>query len=237
MAQSRSAFITSQLVMGLIILGLGILFSLDRLGFVEAGDILRLWPAALVIFGLMKLFQSRSTPGRFFGLILTAGGTLLLLDRLNYIDFSFSFGDLIVLVLIGLGIALIWSSVTSKKSGTLTLENTEDAESFINSFVFMGGINRKNTSKNFHGGELSAIMGGIEVDLTEAQIEGASAVINVFAFWGGIEIKIPRDWKVEIDGYPILGGIADETKSPQGENLKQLIIRGYAIMGGVEIGN
>ena len=224
--------------MGLIILGLGILFSLDRLGLVEAGAILRLWPAALIIFGLIKLFQSRSTPGRFFGLILTAGGTLLLLDRLDFFEFSFSFGDFIVLVLIGLGIALIWSSVTSKKSSTMTLENIQDAESFINSFVFMGGVSRKNSSMKFRGGELSAIMGGIEVDLTEAQIECTSAVVNVFAFWGGIEIKIPRAWQVEIDGYPILGGIADETKSPQGEeNLKKIIIRGYAIMGGVEIGN
>jgi predicted membrane protein len=223
--------------MGLLILGLGILFTLDRLDIIEAREILRLWPAILVVFGLMKLIQSRSTPGRFFGFILTGGGTLLLLDRIEYIQFSFSITDFIILVLIGLGISLVWSSLSSKKSSALTLENIEDAESFINAFVFMGGVSRKNTTQTFRGGELSAIMGGVEVDLTEAQIEGEAAVINVFAFWGGIEIKVPDYWHVEIDAYPILGGFEDNTRSPQGESKKKLIIRGYAIMGGMEINN
>lgn len=237
MSQTRSTFITSQLVMGLLILGLGIIFSLDRLELIEAGKILRLWPAILVVFGLMKLLQSRSIPGRFFGLILTGGGAIMLLDRLDFIPFNFSFGDFVVLVLIGLGIALIWSSVSSKRSRTLTMENTEDSESFINSFAFMGGISRKNNTNTFRGGELSAIMGGVEIDLSEAQISDDTATINVFAFWGGIEITVPRNWKVEIDAYPILGGIEDDTKPSQEEKLKKLIVRGYAIMGGVEITN
>ncbi len=237
MAQARSTFITSQLVMGLLILGLGIIFSLDRLDIVEAGEILRLWPAILVVFGLMKLFQSRSLPGRFFGLIVTGGGAMLLLDRLDYVDFAFSFGDFIVLVLIGLGIALIWSSISSKKSGAMTMEESEDADSFINSFAFMGGVSRKNNSTTFRGGELSAIMGGVEIDLTDAQISDDTAIINVFAFWGGIEITAPKNWKIEIDAYPILGGIEDDTRSSQEENAKKLIVRGYAIMGGVEITN
>lgn len=101
----------------------------------------------------------------------------------------------------------------------------------------MGGISRKNNTNTFRGGELSAIMGGVEIDLSEAQISDDTATINVFAFWGGIEITVPRNWKVEIDAYPILGGIEDDTKPSQEEKLKKLIVRGYAIMGGVEITN
>jgi len=237
MAQTRSSFFTSQLVMGLILVGLGILFLLDRLEIIEASQVLRLWPAVLVVLGLMKLFQSRSTPGRFFGFILAGGGTLLLLNRIEYIPVAFSFRDLVVLVLIGLGISFIWSSLSSKKKGAMTLEESEDAASFINSFALLGGISRKNNSKNFQGGELSAILGGVELDLTEAHIEDEAAVITVFTFWGGIEIKILDNWKVEIDGHPILGGISDETKSSVNTDTKELIVRGYAIMGGVEITN
>lgn len=224
--------------MGLLILGVGIIFTLDKLiDTFEAGSILRLWPALLVVFGLMKLIQSKSTPGRFFGFILTGGGVLLLLDRIEYFQFSFSISDFIVLVLIGLGISLIWSSISSKKSSALTLENIEDEESFINSFAFMGGVSRKNSSQSFRGAELSAIMGGIELDLTEAKMNEDTIVINVFAFWGGIELKVPSKWRVEIDAYPILGGFEDNTKTTQGESPKKLIIRGYAIMGGMEINN
>jgi predicted membrane protein len=222
--------------MGIIILALGILFSLDRLDIIAAGSILRLWPAVLIVFGIVKLIRSQTTPGRFFGLILTGGGTLLLLDRIDYIRFDF-FPDFIILVLIGLGIALIWGSATSKNKASSCFGKVEDAQSRINSMVFMGGLNRKNDSPSFSGGELSAIMGGIELDLTEARIEGESAIINLFILLGGMDIKVPKNWEVVIDGYPILGGIDDETKPRREEGMPRLIIRGYIIMGGVEISN
>jgi predicted membrane protein len=63
-----------------------------------------------------------------------------------------------------------------------------------------------------------------------------TAVVNVFALMGGISIKVPTDWTVELEGTPVLGGFDEKTMEPK-DNSKRLVIRGTAIMGGVEIRN
>jgi predicted membrane protein len=78
-------------------------------------------------------------------------------------------------------------------------------------------------------------MGGCELDLRHASIQG-EAVLNVFAMWGGIEIKVPEDWVVSMQGTPILGGFSEKTMVSK-DTSKRLVIRGYAIMGGVEVRN
>jgi hypothetical protein len=61
-------------------------------------------------------------------------------------------------------------------------------------------------------------------------------VLNVFALCGGINIKIPPDWSVVLQGTPILGGFEEKTIVPPNKD-KRLYVTGYAIMGGLEIRN
>lgn len=58
----------------------------------------------------------------------------------------------------------------------------------------------------------------------------------MFAFWGGVTLRCPPDWTVILEGTPILGSFDEKTVRPPG-NGKRLVIRGYAIMGGVEVRN
>ena len=69
-------------------------------------------------------------------------------------------------------------------------------------------------------------------------------MIDVFAFWGGIDIQVPEDWAVTIRGIPLLGGFEDKThQSPTtagvaaGAPRQELIIKGFAIMGGIDVKN
>ena len=100
----------------------------------------------------------------------------------------------------------------------------------------LGGVNRGNNSRAFRGGDLTAVMGGCEIDLRQAAIEG-EAVIDVFAMWGGIEIRVPENWSVVGRVTPILGGYEDKTRPPRDAGTQRLIVRGMVIMGGVEIKN
>jgi hypothetical protein len=72
--------------------------------------------------------------------------------------------------------------------------------------------------------------------LRHAAIDG-EAVIDVFALWGGIEIRVPEDWSVESRVVPILGGVDDKTRPPQGASRHRLVLRGFVIMAGVEVKN
>jgi hypothetical protein len=100
----------------------------------------------------------------------------------------------------------------------------------------MGAVMRGNNSHVFRGGDLTAVMGGCELDLRHAAIDG-EAVIDVFALWGGIEIRVPEDWSIESRVVPIMGGVEDKTRPPQGASRHRLVLRGFVVMAGVEIKN
>jgi hypothetical protein len=55
--------------------------------------------------------------------------------------------------------------------------------------------------------------------------------------WGGIEIRVPEAWSVSGRVVPILGGFEDKTRPAQGATAHRLVVRGFAIMGGIEIKN
>ena len=234
METNRRFRVNSQLVFGLIVITLGVLFTLDNLNVLSAHYILRYWPALLVVWGITKLSTSRGG-GQFFGLMLTIGGGLLLLDRLYYIDFDWNY--FWPLMLIAWGGSMLWNSMTRYGRPVGDFTPGGDAESTVSHFAMMGGVKRYITSQDFRGGDLSAIMGGVDIDLRQASIKSGDAVIDVFAFWGGISLKIPTDWNVVVTATPIMGGIEIKTNPPTTDTGKRLVIKGTAIMGGVEIKN
>lgn len=101
----------------------------------------------------------------------------------------------------------------------------------------MGGVVRSSNSQDFRGGELTAVMGGCEIDLRNAVIKEGEAQLEIFAFWGGVEIKVPEDWTVVVQVVPIMGGVEDKSVPPKGGASKKLVLSGHCIMGGAEIRN
>jgi predicted membrane protein len=106
----------------------------------------------------------------------------------------------------------------------------------FNSTVFLSGIHRRIDSQNFRRGEASAFMGGVEIDLTDAQMEGDEATLDVSSVMGGIQIRVPRSWTVVSRVDTVMGGFKDETHHPA-ERGKKLILEGSVLMGGVHVEN
>ena len=79
-------------------------------------------------------------------------------------------------------------------------------------------------------------MGGCVIDLRDADMEEGTIELDCFAFWGGIEVQVSKDWEVVMQGTPILGGMDVRTANPTGVK-KRIVIKGSAIMGGVEVKN
>ena len=50
-----------------------------------------------------------------------------------------------------------------------------------------------------------AVMGGCDMDLRHAEIDGAEVVITALAFWGGIQIVVPEGFDVELVGLSLHG--------------------------------
>jgi len=233
MNNNAHTFFAPRLVLGSAIILIGAIFMLGNLNILDPHDYFRYWPVILIIAGLAYIFQCQHGPGKIWGFILTTVGFAMLLDRLNFINFNLWNYWPLILVFIG-GSMIIRSSVLRRKTTEPIIE-TSDAINFIKAVAVMGGFKRYNNSQDFKGGELTAIMGGLEIDLREASIKG-EAVIDIFALMGGVEMRVPEDWLVIIDGFPFMGGFEDNTRPPK-ESTKRLIIKGTAIMGGLEIKN
>jgi predicted membrane protein len=223
--------ITPRLIIGFGILALGMLWTLDNLDVLQSEPITRWWPVVLVLIGIVKLFDGRAS--RIPGALLILVGGLLLFDKAHLIDFDL--GDLIPLAIALIGAKLIWEAVTRRRPRSA--EAVGDADSVIHAFAMMSGVKRQSTSREFRGGDANAIMGGVELDLRNAQIRpGDDVVIDAFAMWGGIEIRVPAHWRVVGDVLPIMGAFQDNSH-PNGEPGPTLTVRGTAIMGGIEVKN
>ncbi|MFN3791841.1 LiaI-LiaF-like domain-containing protein [Massilia sp.] len=231
----QSKGVTSQVVLGLLVILMGMLLLLDNLDFIDIRRVLGFWPMVFIIAGTVKLCDTQSRNSQLLGGLLAGLGVLMILDRMDIIDFNIR--TLWPLFLIGAGAFVLYKALDARRAGpTASLKDEADPGSdVVDVAAIVGGFERRVTTQNFRGGEITAVMGGCSLDMRTASIQD-EAVINVFAFWGGVTIKCPPDWTVVLQGTPIMGGFEEKTATPP-HSQKRLIIRGYAIMGGVEVRN
>ena len=160
----------SHLWFGIIAIIAGILFTLDNLDVLDARLFFRLWPIVFILVGLNLLFNKQRR--RFTGSAFLTLGLLLLLDNLGYIYFDAS--DLLPLLLVLLGVRVI------QRHRSRDEPLPSDAEPTITASGILGGVERTCSSQDFKGGQLTAFMGGCEIDLREASIASGPAVIDIF---------------------------------------------------------
>jgi len=224
-----------RIVLGGFILAIGLLALLDKLNIFESVQLLQFWPTIFIAVGVLKIVQSKSRSSIFIGGGLIIFGVAMTLKHLGIVDINWRDWWPVILIAIGGSIILKGRDANGVTNSFLLGDVDSDNNSTLDITVVMGGNKTINNSQDFKGGEVTAIMGGIELDLRGASIQ-SEAVLNMWATWGGILIKIPEDWTVVNRGVAIMGGIEDKSFSAATAN-KRLIITGTAIMGGLEIKN
>lgn len=106
----------------------------------------------------------------------------------------------------------------------------------LNVTSVFGNVKKVVVSKRFRGGEIVAIMGGAEIDLSKADIAGRVR-LDATNIMGGTELIIPPDWDVRSNAVAILGGVEDK-RDPRFLRIepgKILILEGVCLLGGIEI--
>lgn len=229
---------TPRLFLGLLLIFIGVIFTLDRLHWIDAGEVFKFWPLVLVAAGAGKLFWPGSSSSWASGLLLIVIGGWLQLEILDVIYFSL--WDYWPLLLVLVGIRIAWRGVVGESR-----QAASESVSTVNAVAVLGGVSRTCNAPDFRGGDMIAVMGGCEIDLRQARIAASPAVIDAFALWGGVDIRVPEDWVIIVKGVPFLGGYEDSTRprpaEPSDPSLptagQVLIVKGFAIMGGVEVKN
>lgn len=221
---------------GIILILLGAGFLADQLGYFELGDIISTyWPMVLIVAGLTGLFDKKSS--KVGNLIVLALGILFQLNRLNYLEIEvFKLFWPVVLIIIGLNILFTKGvkhhhvKVDVDKWSTNVVDDAT-----VDSFVIFSGLETNNQSQEFKGGKLTAIFGGIELNLTGATLNNNEAFIEATSLFGGIDIFVPNDWNVKMSGTPIFGGWTNKTRPNSDPNAPVLVVRCTTIFGGIEI--
>jgi hypothetical protein len=226
--------LSSQLVLGVAVIALGVLFTLDNMDVLDASRYLPFWPIVLVAVGLVNLTSAREGPQRVLGGVLTFVGAWLLLGRWGLWDVRL--WDLWPLLLIFWGGMIVWRGW---RGGTVRASSAEyDSNSVFSVVALLSGFDRVVIGDVFRGGDISALMGGGKLDLTRARMAtGVSAVVSVSALMGGVELRIPEDWSVDDRIVYFMGGSSDRTRRPVQPDAPKLVLRGFVMMGGVEIKN
>ena len=224
----RGIGLTPQALLGLLVIVFGLLLTGDNLGWFNGDEVLRYWPLGLMAVGVLKMVQGRGRSGRTAGAVLTGVGFLFTAEVL--LGWPIDFDDWWPLILVGLGIMVLTRSFDRRGGRKVPV----GADAQVSEFAFWSGKVRRTTSPAFERGDLTAVMGGVELDLRGSGTGGAEAVIDVFVMWGGIEIWVPPDWAVANEVTVLMGGAEDRSSGVQGAQ-NRLTVRGFVLMGGLEI--
>jgi predicted membrane protein len=221
-------------IIGVILVLTGLFLVLRNTGFFPGviSDIIFSWPMLLVAIGLVITLGSGGSKSS--GVIVMAVGAFFLIPHIfrDAFDIDMFWPSIFIIV----GAIFIfskrhgWHSVT-----TTTGVIGDDYIDYVN--IFSGG-ERQIVSENFKGGKISAVFGGMELDLTQAKLATGSNVIEIACIFGGATLIVPDDWNILIQVTPVLGGFNDSRKLLPGrivDPTKQLIIKGAVVFGGGEI--
>lgn len=219
------------LISGILAIAIGGLVLLDHAGILHVGNIWKLWPLLLIIFGLNGFLQKEGCrSGRVFGSgVMLIWGCLLLAAQFGYLGWN----QMWPIFLIGLGLLLVWESFRPKPVTLPLSAGALHPESVFSS------IEKTITDQNFTGGSASAVFGSIELDFIQANMTGDSAVLELNVVFGSIEVRVPINWNVTIESGAVFGSCENRTRAPLPASgpIKNLIIRGGCVFGSVEIKN
>lgn len=184
------------------------------------------WAAGLVLAGLVTIVSSRKLLTRAWGLLLMAAGVSIGLNAYGVIDVSI-WKLFWPVVLIAVGLMMVFS-IGSANHKRVEEPGTNDNEKVA---IFYGEESR--VRGDYTGGSLTAVFGGVDLDLRQAKIKDGT-VIDVFTFCGGITISLPDDVIVENEVRGVLGGSDDKTVSKPSAK-KTIYLKGECVLGGLEI--
>jgi hypothetical protein len=111
-----------------------------------------------------------------------------------------------------------------------------DAESDeVRLVAILNGITIKSRAAAFRGGSMFSWLGGIAVDLRDAQL-APDARLELGSLFGGIAIRVPPGWRIESDVQSLAGGVAINAPVPTEDDAPVLHLSGFSAFGGIAVG-
>ncbi len=100
----------------------------------------------------------------------------------------------------------------------------------------MGGGDRKGRWRIAPRCTIINVMGGADLDLRDAVVEGPEVAITVISIMGGSDIVVPAGVEVELGGFALMGGndleLGGDAPPPGAPVVR---VRAFSLMGGTDV--
>ncbi len=251
----------SRVWMALTLMVVGAALLLQRMG-VWMPDWLFNWPVLLIVIGIFMGFNHGFRGGAWAVLIIVGGFFLLddLIPGASIHRFIWPF------FIFAIGIMILirphrydkrnkewqqwrkdrhaarreWKEEWKNKwSGSIGSSPTgsSSSEDYIDATTVFGGVHKTIVSKDFKGGDITVFMGGAEINLSQADINGVAA-LDITQVMGGTKLIVPSHWEIRTQMTSVFGNIEDKREQNRVTNPdKVLVIDGTSVFGGIEIRN
>jgi len=217
---------------GFVLLIVGVVLFSRELG-VELPYWLFRWEMFLIILGIFIGAKDSFRKNGWMVLVLI-GSFFLLDDWIVDVKLVKFFWPTIILLA---GAAMIVSPFKRRNWEKKYQNNINDADEMIDVNSFFSGVKKTVINKSFKGGQIYNIFGGVDLDLSQSDIDGI-IVIDITQVFGGVKLIVPSHWEVKNEVVSILGGIEDKRRNLSALNIaegKTLIIKGTSAFAGIDI--
>lgn len=194
-------------------------------------------PGLMMLAGFIILINHKNS---FAGVMLVAVGGFWFLSRYSDFPIKYWLSEYWPIFLILFGVYIIL-----KRDGHREMDSNQEVGpgdqielDYIDEVTILGGGRKVVSSKNFKGGKITTILGGIDLDLHDSSLAEGTQYLEINTMLGGIDIIVPRDWKIIVNVTSIFGGFDDKRVIDLNqiqESNKVLIIRGFVLFGGGDL--
>ena len=205
---------------GLLLIIVGVLFLGRNMEWWDFSLFFRgWWTLFLIIPSLIGLIKRESIGCSFLVLIL---GILMLLASQDIIEWSIIWKIFVPLIIIVVGLSIIFGNKRVRSV-------TANAKEYVAVF---SGIDEiiKEIKSDF---KVTSVFGGVELDLRDVDLKN-DLVIDCFCLFGGIDIRLPKDVKLEISGFPVFGGVENKYHSNKDSKVT-VYVNQMTIFGGIDL--
>lgn len=215
----------------------GIAFVVAGLGF--AGNAFGWWNFSLFFDGWWTLFiiipcliviiRNGFSPVPVIGVAI---GAMLLLSEQHILDGRIMRGLLIPIILVIIGLAIIFRG--SRGSAAYKAREMHAAHrGQLPEYAAIFSAQNIQINEFFSGAEVTAVFGGVDLDLRGAIIR-EDIVINATAVFGGVDLYLPANVKVKTSSLPIFGGLGNKVRASEDVNAPTVYLNATCIFGGVD---
>lgn len=220
---------TSKVLWGLVLVVVGLLLSINALGFAHI-DIFfdGWWTLFIIVPSFIGLFGDEDKFGSLVGLIV---GIALLLSAQGFISFGLIFKLIIPFIIVVIGLSILKNGIYGEKvKEKVEIKNIKDLETIA---VVMSDEN-KVIKDEFKGAVIDTVFGHCTLDISEAKIKG-DINIKISSVFSKVDIIMPADVVIKTNSTRVFGSVSTVVKDKTNKKGTTIYVEAVSVFGGISL--